>query len=221
MSLLHPPYTLWHLSYVLLGIALSPALFVDRSISVLVAFFLGLGIGAHSLDETMGNPLKTRLSKKTLYLIGFGALAMSIVIGIYYVLFLSLALLPFILIESFFAVAYNLEIFHGAFHSTFFFALSWGSIPFLTGYFVNSLSLTPSALIMAFGVAMLTVAQKSLSEYARFFRRKVPEVNALRLTSGGHLPTSSLELIHPAERALKALTITIFLFSIALLIALH
>ena len=75
INLTHFPYTLWHLSYVLIGISLSPVIHTDRSIAVLVAYFLGLGIGAHALDETMGNPLQTKLSKSRLYLIGFSSLA--------------------------------------------------------------------------------------------------------------------------------------------------
>lgn len=221
LNLLHPPYTAWHLSYVLLGIAMSPTIFPIRSAAAMVAFFLGLGISAHALDETMGNPLKTKLSKPALYAIGFGALAVAALIGLYYVITLSIFVLPFVIAESFFAVTYNLEMFQRRFHSTLVFALSWGSIPFLTGYFVNALTLSPAIVLMAFAVALLTFVQKTLSTQARFIRRKIVEVDALRLSSGGLVPISSTELISPAEKSLKALTIMIFVVAIALILALH
>ena len=41
MTLLHPPYTLWHLSYYALGAALAPRVHADRVVWGLVAFALG------------------------------------------------------------------------------------------------------------------------------------------------------------------------------------
>ncbi len=187
----------------------------------MVAFFLGLGIGAHALDETMGNPLKTKLSMRALYAIGLSALTVAMAIGLYYTITLSIFLFALVVIESFFAITYNLETFHSKLHSTPIFAISWGSIPFLTGYFINTLTLTPAALLMAFAVALLTFVQKTLSTQARLVRRNIASVDALRLDSGGHVPITSAELIAPAEKSLKALTIMIFLISVALVFALH
>jgi hypothetical protein len=217
-NLLHPPYTLWHLSYVLMGIAVSPVIYYDRSIAVLIAFFLGLGIGAHALDETMGNPLQTRLSKKKLYLIGFGSLAAAVGIGLYYVVTLSILILPFVVAESFFAIAYNLEMFGKRFHSTVVFMLSWGAIPFLIGFFVNSLTLTPAVLLLGTAMAILTYVQKTLSTEARKWRRKIVEVKSIRVASGEEIPFGNEMLISSSEKSLKALTVMIFIFAIALLL---
>src|SRR5579864_1403217 len=96
INLTHFPYTLWHLSYVLIGIALSPVIHTDRSIAVVLAYFLGLGIGAHALDETMGNPLQTKLSRRSLYLIGFSSLCGAACIGTYYAFTVSLLILPIV-----------------------------------------------------------------------------------------------------------------------------
>ena len=54
VTLLHPPYTLWHLSYVAIGAALAPRL--DWAVLgwTVLAFALALGIGAHALDELSG-----------------------------------------------------------------------------------------------------------------------------------------------------------------------
>lgn len=219
INLLHPPYTLWHLSYVLIGIAISPIINVDRSIAVIVAFFFGLGIGAHALDETMGNPLRTRVSKNLLYAVGFTSLGIAILIGLYYTLTVSILILPFVIAESFFAVAYNLEMFKRRFHTDLVFALSWGAIPFLTAYFVNALSIGPAALLMACGIGILTYVQRTLSTQARLFRRKIEPVSSLNLENGEIIPVTSQELISPVEKSLKALTIMIFVFSLALVLS--
>lgn len=219
VNLLHPPYTLWHLSYVIIGIGLAPTIYFDRSVAVLVSFFLGLGIGAHALDETMGNPLKTRLSKKNLYIIGFASLIAAAVVGGYYVVTLSTLLLPIILVEVFFALVYNLESFERRFHNTLVFAISWGALPLITGYFVNALSLSLGALLSSLAVGLLTYVQKTLSTHARSVRRNLDSpVRALKLESGKEIIISSDDLISPAEKSLKALTLTVFIFSIALLL---
>lgn len=217
-NMIHPPYTLWHLSYVLIGVALSPVIYLDRSIAVLVAFFLGLGIGAHALDETMGNPLKTRMSKRNLYFIGFSSLAAATAIGAYYIVTLSLLLLPIILVEVFFAVVYNLEAFDKRFHNTLVFSLSWGVLPFLTGYFVNSLSWSLGALLTSVAIGLLTYVQRTLSLQARSVRRNIHSpIRALKLENGEEIPVSGSNLILPAEKSLKALTLTIFVFAVALI----
>jgi hypothetical protein len=217
IDLLHPPYTLWHLSYVLIGIGLAPVIYPGRSVSVLLAFFLGLGIGSHALDETMGNPLETKLAKKTLYLIGFVALAVAVSIGLFYVATLSLLILPFVLVECFFAIAYNLEIFGRRFHTGLVFALSWGSIPFVTGYFVNPLSLNPGVVLMAIAIGLLTYVQRTLSTQARNWRRKMAPAKAIQLSNGEVVPITTKDLISPAEVSLKALTVAIFLVAVALI----
>ena len=63
VTLLHPPYTAWHLSYVALGAAAAPVVHVDRLLAALAAFFLAVGIAAHALDELHGRPLGTRISR--------------------------------------------------------------------------------------------------------------------------------------------------------------
>jgi hypothetical protein len=219
LNLLHPPYTLWHLSYIVLGIALAPVIHTDRSAAVLVSYFLGLGVGAHALDETMGNPLQTKLSKGKLYLIGFSSLSIAVSIGLYYVFTVSLLILPIIAAEVFFALAYNLEAFDKRFHNTLVFALSWGVLPFVTGYFVNSLSISIGVLAASVGVGLLTYVQRTLSLQARSIRRNLHSpIQLLKLENGEEIRMTSKDLISPTEKSLKALTFTIFLFAVALLL---
>src|SRR2546430_17619023 len=67
-AVLHPPYTAWHLSYVVIGAGLAPSLDVKRLAATVLAFFLAVGISAHALDELRGRPLQAALGAKTLWL---------------------------------------------------------------------------------------------------------------------------------------------------------
>src|SRR5919197_1224849 len=82
VTILHPPYTAWHLSYVALGAAAAPVLHPVRLWAALGAFFLAVGIAAHALDELHGHPLNTRLQDRTLALLAGLALAGAVGIGI-------------------------------------------------------------------------------------------------------------------------------------------
>src|SRR5215212_11601316 len=82
VTVLHPPYTAWHLSYVALGAAAAPQLHPVRLWAALGAFFLAVGVAAHALDERQGHPLRTRLSDRTLAMLAGTALAGAVGIGI-------------------------------------------------------------------------------------------------------------------------------------------
>jgi hypothetical protein len=83
VTLLHPPYTLWHLSYAAIGAALAPHLEVDRLVATLAAFFLAVGIGAHALDELNGHPLRTRISDRALAWLAAISIGGAVGIGVY------------------------------------------------------------------------------------------------------------------------------------------
>ena len=197
---------------------MAPVINTERSIAVLCAFFLGLGVGAHALDEMMGNPLRTRVSTRQLFTLGLLALSTAVAIGMYFAITLSLLLLPLILLELFFAIAYNLEILEGRFHSSLVFSLSWGVVPFLTGYFVNALSLNIPVLLVSIAIGILTFVQRILSTQARFLRRRAPTIQGMLLKDGTLIPTDSAELARPSEIALKCLTLVVFLIAAALVL---
>lgn len=182
-------------------------IYPERSAATVIAFFLGLGIGAHALDETMGNPLQTKLSKRWLYLIGFVSLGAAISIGLYYVITLSYFLLPIIFAETFFAISYNLETFGKRFHTAWAFSLSWGMLPLLTGFFINALTITPAAILLSIGAGLLTYVQRILSTPARNVRR------ISRQSSD-----ESAELLKVSEKALKLLTIVVFVIAMSFLL---
>src|SRR6476620_10895550 len=96
ITLLHPPYTAWHLSYVALGAAAAPTVHVDRLLAALGAFFLAVGISAHALDELHGRPLGTQISRRALVAVAIVGLFGAVGIGIAGAVTVSLTLLPFV-----------------------------------------------------------------------------------------------------------------------------
>src|SRR5512133_4144061 len=139
VTVLHPPYTLWHLSYLALGAAAAPQVHASRLLWALAAFFLAVGVSAHTLDELNGRPLGTRLSERTLLaLAGFG-LAGALAIGIAGIIVVSASLIPFVVVGGFLVLAYNLEAFGGRFHTDLWFAAAWGAFPALVGWWSNAL----------------------------------------------------------------------------------
>ena len=123
VTLLHPPYTLWHLSYVAIGATLAPHLHSWRLAATAAAFFLALGIGAHALDELNGRPLRTRIRRETLVGLAAISIAGAVAIGAVTAVEVDLWLLAFVAFGGFIVCAYNLELFGGRFHNDAWFAL--------------------------------------------------------------------------------------------------
>ena len=138
VTLLHPPYTLWHLSYVAIGAAIAPRFDWTKLGLLLGAFFLGVGIGAHALDELMGRPLQTRIPRGTLIALSALSIAGAVGIGILGAIRYDLWLLAFVAFGAFIVAAYNLELGGGLFHDTVWFSLAWGAFPALTAYFTEA-----------------------------------------------------------------------------------
>ena len=81
-TLLHPPYTAWHLAYVVIGACLAPVINTTRLIATLLAFFFAVGLAAHALDELHGRPLRTRIPSIALVVVAGVGLAGSIALGV-------------------------------------------------------------------------------------------------------------------------------------------
>src|SRR5271167_3874510 len=97
LTLLHPPYTAWHLSYFFLGAAIAPRLYVDRLLWGLAAFALAVGVGAHALDELHDRPLDTALSDRTLVVLASASILGALAIGVAGVVTVSVALAPLVI----------------------------------------------------------------------------------------------------------------------------
>ena len=132
-TLLHPPYTIWHLSYVVMGASLAPVVNVRWLVETLIAFFLAMGIAAHALDELHGRPLGTRIPDAVLWALAAIGLAGAVALGIDGAREVSPWIWAFIAAGVFLVLAYNLELFGGSIHSDLWFALAWGAFPVLTG----------------------------------------------------------------------------------------
>ncbi len=148
-AVLHPPYTAWHLSYVVIGASLAPRLSVFRLVATLVAFFLAVGIAAHSLDELNGRPLRTALPSWVLKTAGVAGLAGAVAVGLAGIPVIGWGLVLFIALGVLFVFAYNLELLGGHMHGDFWFALSWGAFPVVTAYFAQTASISLAALAAA------------------------------------------------------------------------
>jgi hypothetical protein len=200
VTLLHPPYTLWHLSYVAAGAAIAPHFHLDRMLWGIAAFFLAMGIAAHALDELKGRPLRTRIPSSVLVGIAAASLAGAVAIGIGAAAAWGWGLLAFVGIGAVVVPAYNLEL---AFHTDWGFALSWGAFPVLTGYFVEAQTIRPEALAAGAYAVALSLAQRALSTPVRRARRE-------------HGTTAGTE---PLERALRLLVWASTLLAVALVAA--
>jgi hypothetical protein len=172
VTLLHPPYTAWHLSYVVIGAALSPQWRPGILGLALAAFFLGMGVAAHALDELEGRPLHTRIGRRTLLVLAVVSLVGAAAIGIGTALHTTPWLLAFVAAGAFLAVAYNLELFGGAFHGTLWFALGWGALPVLATYVAAAETIRGEAVAAALFAALVSWTQRVLSTPVRMQRRQ-------------------------------------------------
>jgi hypothetical protein len=219
ITLLHPPYTLWHLSYVAIGAGLAPHFKSDVLGFALLAFFLGMGVGAHALDELNGRPLKTRIGDTTLMALAVTSLAGAAAVGIAVALRTNLWLLAFVAAGTFIAIAYNLELFGGRLHGDPWFSLAWGAFPVLATYFAAAETIRVEAVLGAAFAALLSHAQRRLSTPVRLIRRRAREVTGtIELIDGSTIPITPETLTAESERALRALSVATVCIALALVL---
>jgi hypothetical protein len=218
VTLLHPPYTAWHLSYVALGAAAAPTVRAGRLIATFGAFLLAVGVSAHALDELNGRPLQTTLRSHTLIGLGVVGLVGAVGIGIAGVIVVSVWLVPLVVLGALLVLAYNLELAGGRFHTDTWFAIGWGGFPAFTGYFAQTLTIRPAGVIVTAGCCLLSVAQRRLSTPARELRRRTTAITGeQRLTDGTAVALTKARLAAPLEGALSALWIAVVLLAAGLL----
>jgi hypothetical protein len=219
-TLLHPPYTVWHLSYVVIGASLAATVDVRWLLETLLAFFLAMGIAAHALDELHGRPLRTRIPDRVLIALAVLGLAGAVALGIDGMVRVSPWLGVFIVVGAFLVVAYNLELFGGRLHSDLWFALAWGAFPVVTAAFAQTASIGVAAALAAAGCAVLSAAQRVLSTPVRRLRRHVERVDGrLHLDDGTTEPVDAGSLRAAPEGALRLLSIAVPALAAAMLTA--
>jgi hypothetical protein len=216
-TMLHPPYTAWHLSYVVIGATLAPHVDGGRLAASLVAFFLAVGVTAHALDELHGHPLSTGLSDRALWAVALLALAASIALGSIGLWRVGPGLALFIVVGSALLFAYNLELLGGRLHNDVVFALAWGSFPVLTSYYAQAEQLDGVALVTAIAAFFVSLAQRTLSTRARELRRRVTSVEgSITRRDGSVAPIDMPALLQPLEFALGSLAAGMVALAVAL-----
>jgi hypothetical protein len=206
-TLLHPPYTAWHLSYVVIGACLASRVETSRLIATLVAFFLAVGVAAHAVDELHGRPLRTSISSGALVAVTAVSLTGAVVLGVIGVVKVGVVLVPFIVVGPLLVLAYNAELFGGIVHTTVGFAAAWGAFPVLTGFVAQTARLNLAAVLAAVAAVALSCAQRVLSTPARMVRRSSLAVDgSLTLADGRVVPLDEQALLGPLEGALRAMS---------------
>lgn len=206
-TLLHPPYTAWHLSYVVIGASLAPRVDATRLVATLIAFFAAVGLSAHALDELHGRPLGTRIPNAALVAVTVAGLVIAVVLGLLGVARVGLVLVPFIIVGPVLVVAYNAELFGGVVHTDAGFSAAWGAFPLVTAYVAQADGLGLAAVLGGLAAFALSYAQRSLSTPARLLRRDVEGVQgSMLLADGSTRPFDDAVLRTPLERALQAMS---------------
>lgn len=218
-SLLHPPYTVWHLSYVVIGASLAREIDVRWLLETLAAFLLAMGVAAHALDELRGRPLRTRIPDAVLWSLAVIGLSAAIALGADGALQVSPWMWAFVATGAFLVVAYNLELFGGAFHSDLWFALAWGAFPVVTAFFVQTGTIRAEAVLAALACAAISAAQRVLSTPVRRLRRRVATVSGEIVTTDGAREAIDASTFREApEGALRWLSVAVPLVAVALLV---
>jgi hypothetical protein len=219
-TLLHPPYTVWHLSYVALGAATADGVDLYRLGMTLLGFFLGVGLAAHALDELRGRPLQTSIPDGVLIGLAIVSLVGAAAVGAIGIVQVSAWLALFIAVGAFLVVAYNLEVLGGAFHSDLWFALAWGGFPAITGAFAQHGRLEVPAVLVAAACVAISAAQRALSTPVRRLRRRVAAVEGTITLRDGTTEAIGAESIRTApEAALQLLSVAMPLLATAFVIA--
>lgn len=203
ISLLHIPYTLWHLAYVAIGAALAPELDWRILAGTLTAFGVGLGIGAHALDEVKSRPLRTGFSDFALWLFGLGAMAATIVIAAVGAAEVSPWVYAWAAGGVLLAVGYALE--WPVVHTDIGFAVAWGAFPVVVGYWAQTREVSLPVVVVAVAAVLLSLAQRALSTPARFVRRRTTESV---VSFDDHRTWEREELLATWEKPLRLLTWT-------------
>jgi hypothetical protein len=216
-TLLHPPYTAWHLSYVVIGAALAPHVRLTPLLASLAAFFLAVGLAAHALDELHGRPLRTRIPGSVLMAVAIVGLAGAVGLGVAGLLRVGWPLVPFMIAGPFLVIAYNAELFGGIVHTDAGFAAAWGAFPVLTAYVAQTGRLSAGSALAAAAAFGLSAAQRALSTPARLLRRRTAQVSgAITLADGEVIAVTADRLLAPLEHALRAMSWSIVVLAAAL-----
>lgn len=208
IGLLFLPYTGMVLSFTVIGSMLAETVHWDRVAAIIIIYFLALGIGAHALDAVGSKGVKpwgSAFSRRQLWLLAAVSIGLAYAIGIYYIVKFAPLLAVIAVLEGFFLLAYNLEWFRGRFHTDGWFAFSWGFLPVLAGFVLQTNSVSPAAIMVAGSMAALSLVEIKASRPYKALKRGEDSDAA-----GGRAQLERLEVI------LKSVSLGVILLGIAL-----
>lgn len=180
LGLLFLPYTGMVLSFAVTGSMVTEKIHWDRVAAIVLIYFLGLGIAAHALDalgSKQEKPWGEVLTRRQLWLVAAISLTAAYLIAIYYMILYVPWLWVVALLEGFFVFAYNLEWFGGKFHTDNWFAFSWGFLPVLAGYIIQTNRISPEALILGLSMALFSFVEIKSSRPYKDLKRHLPDLS--------------------------------------------
>lgn len=210
IGLLFLPYTGMVLSFSVIGSILAARVSYDRVLAIVIIYFLGLGIAAHALDALGSKGIKpwgTVFTKTQLWVVALVSLSVAYGIAVYYMVQYVPLLFVVAIMEGFFVFAYNLEWFGGRFHTDRWFAFSWGGLPVLAGYIMQTNSISLSALSLALSMALFSSIEIKASRPYKELKRRWPDLN-----------TEEQALLERYETLLKCISLGVMLLGVGLLI---
>lgn len=224
LTVLHPPYTAWHVAYVAIGAALAPHIDWVVCWLSLAGFLLAVGVAAHALDEWNGRPLGTSISDGALWTAAIISLAGAVALGVYVLDHSGFVLIPFIVVGIVLVLGYNLELFNGAIHTDLGFALAWGGFPAAVGYVAQGPAWTAAGTIalvlVVVAASALSAAQRRLSTPARLLRRQVIDVTGSIEFQDERTERLDRDfLLAPLDGTLKLLSLAVPAVAAAMLLA--
>jgi hypothetical protein len=188
VGLLFLPYTGMCISFAIIGSILAGEIAWDRVGAIALIYTLALGISAHvadSLGSKKTKPWGSYFTKVQLLTIMAATLTTAYAIGVYYIAFYVPLLAVIAVLEGFFLFTYNYEIWDGIFHNDFWFAMSWGSLPLLAGYIMQTNSISILALTAAGLTGLASYAEIRMSRpYKQLKQRNGNAARTRRLENG-------------------------------------
>jgi|SRR2546426_3937179 len=185
IGLLFLPYTGMCISFTIIGAMLAPTIDWERVAAITLIYGLALGVSAHaadSLGSKKNKPWGNYFSRSELWLLLILSLAIAYSIGVYYIIFHVPLLLVIAALEGFFVFAYNFELFKGFLHNDLTFVFSWGALPVLGGYIMQTNGVGTFPYIVSVGAALVSYLHIKISRpYKELRRKSVNEPRAKRL----------------------------------------
>jgi hypothetical protein len=208
VGLLFLPYTGMVLGYTVIGATLAEILDVGRIGALAVVYFLALGIAGHALDALGSRgpkPWGAHFTPRQLWGLVVFSLVPAAAIGVYYALDGAPLLWPIGAVEFFFLFAYNLEWFKGRLHTDGWFIFSWGALPVLAGYIMQTNRVSLASLLAALAAALFSRVEITASRPYKALRR------AADSDAAGH----AAEAVY--ERILQSISLGVILLALGLL----